>query len=163
MPLLQLEPPAILTGDPWHRWDGTAAPSPRVVVPLEQLRTLATPPQAVALEPEDDPQALEPHLPHLALVVLRFAFLHDGRPYSQARILRERLGFAGELRAVGKLALDLVPYLGAAGFTTAEIEGIGADELAALARIRQPWAYAPTAALPAIWRARHPEVAHEGA
>ncbi len=55
MPLLQLEPPGILTGDPWHRWDGIAAPSPRVVVPLEQLPTLAAPPQAVALEPEDDP------------------------------------------------------------------------------------------------------------
>ena len=48
-----------------------------------------------------DIDELAPYLDKLALVALVFPKFQDGRAYSQARILRERLGFRGELRATG--------------------------------------------------------------
>ena len=49
---------------------------------------------------------LEAHLPRLALVALVFPAYKDGRAYSQARLLRERYGFSGELRATGQILRD---------------------------------------------------------
>ncbi len=157
MPLLRLGPPAILRDDPWRTWDGTGTPPARgpVIVPRDRLAAVAARPLGVDLAPVDDPADLRPHLPDLALVRLHFAFPHDGRPYSQARLLRERLGFAGELRAAGALVLDLVPHLELAGFDGAELPALDADDLATLARIRLPRIYTPAADARSIWRARH--------
>ena len=49
---------------------------------------------------------LEPHLTRLALIALVFPAYKDGRAYSQARVLRERYGFRGELRATGQVLRD---------------------------------------------------------
>ena len=57
-------------------------------------------------------------LPSLALVVIRFAGFKDGRPYTLARLLRTRLGFAGELRSEGHILPDQAQFLVRAGFTT---------------------------------------------
>jgi uncharacterized protein (DUF934 family) len=59
---------------------------------------------------------LEPHLRHLALVALAFPAYKDGRAYSQARLLRERYGFRGELRATGQILRDQFVFLMRAGF-----------------------------------------------
>ena len=50
-----------------------------------------------------------PHLDSLALVALVFPNFRDGRAYSQARLLRERYGFRGELRATGRGAARPIP------------------------------------------------------
>ena|SRR5271165_1206056 len=64
---------------------------------------------------------LEPHLARLALVALIFPAYKDGRAYSQARVLRERYGFRGELRATGQVLRDQFLFLIRAGFDAFEV------------------------------------------
>ena len=56
---------------------------------------------AVSLANTDPVEDLAPHVGRLRLIVLDFPKFSDGRAYSQARLLRGRLGYAGELRATG--------------------------------------------------------------
>ena len=65
---------------------------------------------------------LEPHLDHLALVALVFPSFKDGRAFSQARLLRERYGFRGELRATGDVLRDQFMFLLRAGFDAFEVK-----------------------------------------
>ena len=74
----------------------------------------------VRLSPEDAPEALIVDLPRLAVLALAFPKFRDGRQYSAARIVRERLGFAGELRAVGDVILEMAPSLVRCGFDAVE-------------------------------------------
>jgi len=64
---------------------------------------------------------LSPHLDRLALVALVFPNFRDGRAYSQARILRERHHFRGELRATGQVLRDQFLFLHRAGFDAFEV------------------------------------------
>jgi len=64
---------------------------------------------------------LAPHLDCIALVALAFPSFRDGRGYSQARILRERYGFQGELRATGQILRDQFLFLIRSGFTALEV------------------------------------------
>jgi uncharacterized protein (DUF934 family) len=64
---------------------------------------------------------LEPYFDRLALVVLSFPNFKDGRAYSQARILRERYGFRGELRASGQVLRDQFLFLVRAGFDALDV------------------------------------------
>lgn len=65
---------------------------------------------------------LEPLLKNLALVALVFPKFRDGRAYSQARLLRERYGYAGELRATGDVLRDQFQFLVRAGFDSFEVK-----------------------------------------
>ncbi len=56
-------------------------------------------------------------LPNLALVAVNFPKFNDGRGFSIARLLRERYGYTGPLRAVGDVLLDLIPHMERVGFT----------------------------------------------
>jgi len=62
------------------------------------------------------PDALAPDLARLALIVLAFPKFTDGRAYSQARLLRGRLGYAGELRASGEVLRDQLLFMQRCGF-----------------------------------------------
>ena len=64
---------------------------------------------------------LEPWMDRLALVALVFPKFRDGRAYSQARLLRERYGFRGELRATGEVLRDQFLFLIRAGFDSLEV------------------------------------------
>src|SRR5436305_2299170 len=64
---------------------------------------------------------LAPYLDWLALVALVFPNFRDGRAYSQARILRERYHFRGELRATGQILRDQCLFLQRAGFDAFEL------------------------------------------
>ncbi len=64
---------------------------------------------------------LAPYLDRLALVALVFPNFKDGRAYSQARLLRERHGFRGELRATGQVLRDQFLFLFRAGFDAFEV------------------------------------------
>src|SRR5262245_15788201 len=64
---------------------------------------------------------LAPFLDRLALVALIFPTFKDGRAYSQARQLRERHGFRGELRATGDVLRDQFLFLVRAGFDAFEV------------------------------------------
>ena len=64
---------------------------------------------------------LESYLDRLAVIVLTFPNFKDGRGYSQARLLRERYGFRGELRATGQILRDQFVFLVRAGFDSLEV------------------------------------------
>ncbi len=64
---------------------------------------------------------LAPHLDRLALIVLVFPGYRDGRAYSQARLLRERYGYRGELRATGQVLRDQFLIMLRAGFDEFDI------------------------------------------
>ena len=70
----------------------------------------------VLLEPADDPHALAADLASLSLIAIRFPQFTDGRGYSSAYLLRQRLGWRGELRAVGDVLIDQLHYLARVGF-----------------------------------------------
>ncbi len=65
---------------------------------------------------------LEPYLDRLAAIVLAFPNFKDGRGYSQARQLRERYRFVGELRAAGQILRDQFLFLVRAGFDALEVK-----------------------------------------
>jgi uncharacterized protein (DUF934 family) len=64
---------------------------------------------------------LAPYLDWIALVALAFPTFRDGRAYSQARLLRERHQFRGELRATGQVLRDQLLFLQRAGFDAFEV------------------------------------------
>lgn len=65
---------------------------------------------------------LAPYLGSLALIALVFPAFKDGRAYSQARILRERYKYKGELRATGDILQDQFLLLLRAGFNSFEVK-----------------------------------------
>ncbi len=109
--------------DPWLllREDSAALPASPVVVPLarwraerEELRARTD--VGVWLGPADDPSFVADDATSLPLIAVDFPKFADGRGYSIARLLRERYGFKGELRAVGDIQRDQLYYLQQVGF-----------------------------------------------
>ena len=69
-------------------------------------------------------EAIEPLIPHLRLInaiALSFPKYTDGRNYSTARLLRERHGYEGELRAIGNVLIDQVHFMLRCGINALEI------------------------------------------
>ena len=108
--------------DPWQRQtDGSSAATDHALLSWEQWQTqrehwpVGT--SVGVIVPNDaDIEDLHSDLPRLALVVLQFPKWTDGRAYSQARLLRTRLRFAGDIRAEGEVLVDMLPLLQRTGF-----------------------------------------------
>jgi uncharacterized protein (DUF934 family) len=116
-----------LVADEWA-YLGEASAAQALIVPLSALRAEAARWRdwsgrlGVILAPADAPEELAAELPRLALIALEFPNPGDGRGYSQARLLRGRLGFRGELRAVGAgVKQDQVFLLVRCGFDALEL------------------------------------------
>jgi uncharacterized protein (DUF934 family) len=75
----------------------------------------------VVLQPADSVKQLAADLPLLSLIACSFAGPSEGRGYSQARVLRERLKFSGELRAVGYVRRDQLFFMARCGFNSFEL------------------------------------------
>jgi uncharacterized protein (DUF934 family) len=84
------------------------------------------------IDPEDDLHQVITHLPKVGLVAIHFPKFGDGRGYSKARLLRERYGYKGELRAVGEVLTDQLFYMLRCGFDAFQLAD-GKDTEAALA------------------------------
>lgn len=100
----------------------------------------------VLIKPADDVARLAPYLDRLALVAVLFPAFSDGRGFSHASLLRERLGYTGELRAVGDVLIDHVPLMLRCGFDSFAVSN--ATALTRLAENRLPGIdvhYQPTA------------------
>jgi len=97
---------------------------------------------------------LEPWLAALSLIALNFPRFRDGRAYSQARLLRERYGFRGELRATGEVLRDQFQFLLRAGFDAFEVKKPADARVFAQAAARFSVFYQPSAdgRLPALRR-----------
>jgi uncharacterized protein (DUF934 family) len=65
---------------------------------------------------------LVPFLGKIAVVALVFPTFRDGRAYSQARLLRERHGYRGEVRATGQVLRDQFVFMLRAGFDSFEVK-----------------------------------------
>jgi uncharacterized protein (DUF934 family) len=101
-------------------------------------------PVGVAWPNNRDVAQLAPWLDRLALVALVFPIFRDGRAYSQARRLRERFGFSGELRATGQVLRDQFVFMLRAGFDSFEVKKQSDAEAFAAAAKRYSVFYQPT-------------------
>jgi len=91
-----------------------------------------------------DVDDLVPYLDRLAVVGLMFPTFRDGRAYSQARLLRERHGFKGELRATGQVLRDQFMFMLRAGFDAFEVKKEADAEAFANTAKRYSVFYQPT-------------------
>lgn len=78
-------------------------------------------PLGIRLRSDQTPALIVDDLPHFALVALEFPKFRDGRAYSYARLLRERYGFKGELRAVGDVLMEQLLFMLRVGFDAFEV------------------------------------------
>ena len=88
--------------------------------------------EVLRLEPTDDPAAAAERLARVARVEVHFPKFGDGRGFSIGRLLRERYGYQGELRAVGHITRDHLFFLESCGFDAFQLRD-GEDPHAALA------------------------------
>ena len=79
-------------------------------------------PVGLRLQSSEHPEAVAEDVGHLALIALEFPTFRDGRAYSYARLLRDRYGFSGELRAVGEVLLEQIHFMSRVGFNAFEVE-----------------------------------------
>jgi uncharacterized protein (DUF934 family) len=87
---------------------------------------------------------LVPYLDRLAAVALVFPTFRDGRAYSQARMLRERFLYRGELRATGQVLRDQFVFMLRAGFDAFEVKKAADAEAFAQTAKRYSVFYQPT-------------------
>jgi uncharacterized protein (DUF934 family) len=109
----------------------------------------------VRVAPADRVEDLSPHLAHIGLVAIEFPGPGEGRGYTYARLLRQRYGFTGEIRAVGPaVKQDLLFFMVRCGFDAFELaDGENLAE-ARLALHRFTLAYQPAVPRPDVQEAR---------
>ena len=91
-------------------------------------------PVGVRILPDEAIEDLAYDLPRLAVVALAFPKYADGRAYSSAALLRQRLGYAGEVRAVGDVLREQASNMVRCGFDAfVPADGATADDWAAAA------------------------------
>ena len=102
------------------------------VFTLDTLNNAPTSGFGLLVGGDADVKVLEPLLARLNLIAVQFAKVTDGRGYSLAYLIRNRLGFKGELRAVGDFTRDQLFYLQRTGFNAMTLRA-GENAPAALA------------------------------
>lgn len=98
----------------------------------------------LVLDNTEDVTRLGERLDGVELVVLQFPKFTDGRAYTQARLLRERLGYTGELRAAGQVYIDQIPFMLRCGFDSFASAQKGFAEAVAKAHSLFSVVYQPT-------------------
>jgi len=77
-------------------------------------------PVGVRLKSDEAVETLAYDLPRLAVVALEFPKFRDGRPFTSATLLRQRFGYAGEIRAVGEVLREQANFMIRCGFDAFE-------------------------------------------
>lgn len=141
-----------IANDPWviETDEVKAAGEQRPLLSLDGLIARANESNDVGLgvviTPFDDVGRLEPYLSRLEIVAVSFPAFNDGRAFSQASLLRARLGYTNELRAVGDILIDQIPLMLRVG-----IDSFAVSNPTALKRLEErrlpgiPHYYQPTA------------------
>jgi uncharacterized protein (DUF934 family) len=152
-----------IEADDWAHLGEEVVPGGALIVPLTTLR--AEParwasragPLGMRLSPADPVEDLGGELARIGLVAVEFAHSGDGRGYSQGRLLRTRLKFRGELRAVGPgVRQDQIFLLARCGFDAFELAPGEDLEAARRALSRYSVAYQPGAPGVTLSRQRFP-------
>ena len=132
MPLIKDEE---IIEDPWIAVDDEDAlpEGAPAIVSLVRWRaereTLAgrNAPLGIRLRADQPPAEIAGDIDRFQVIALEFPSFGDGRAYSYARLLRERHGYRGELRAVGQVLRDQALFMRRCGFDAFEVaEGTGA-------------------------------------
>ncbi|HZX51732.1 MAG TPA: DUF934 domain-containing protein [Pseudomonas sp.] len=119
----------VVADDPWQwlREPDQARPVGPLILPLpawlarQDEATLAGRRfslDGLCLAPDDEVERIAAYLPVLPLIAIEFPSFRDGRGYSQAYLLRTRLGWTGELRALGDVLRDQLSHMRQCGFDT---------------------------------------------
>ena len=101
-----------------------------ILIKNRQIVSQPSPPDLL-LEPVDDPALVAAAVGIARVIAVNFPKYSDGRGYSIGRLLRERYGYTGELRAVGEVARDHLHAMAQCGFDAFELRA-GEDPQAAL-------------------------------
>jgi uncharacterized protein (DUF934 family) len=111
-----------IVADEW-RYPGEAGAGP-AVLSLPQLLAMQSVAvgTAVQVEPDEDVEQLAPFLGKIVLLVIHFPKNGEGRGFSQARIVRERYGYAGAMRASGPIKRDYLYLLARCGFDSFDLD-----------------------------------------
>lgn len=131
----------VAASDPWHE---VRADDAIVYCPAPVAYRLLTPPQWQAVRsswpgelpvglvvPNDvDVETVGGDAARFALIALEFPKWVDGRAYSQARLLRSRFRYTGEIRATGEVLVDMLPLLARTGFDAVVLRADQSREVA---------------------------------
>ena len=118
-----------IVDDQWRHADGSGElPSGKVTVPCpywqqEREALIERGDIGLRLQASDSPEAIAADLKHLGIIAIEFEKFNDGRGFTQARLLRERYGYQGEIRAVGTFLRDQLYYMKRCGFNAFEFTG----------------------------------------
>lgn len=151
--------------NPWHTPGGEdgaisrPTPSDHSLLTLKQWHALrehwpAELAVGVIVPNDEDIEDLVVDLPRLQLVALQFPKWVDGRAYTQARLLRERYGFKGEIRATGEVLVDMMSLLQRTGFDAVVLRRDQSLEAAQRALTFFPQYYQGDVQQPQPWFAR---------
>lgn len=149
--------------DGWqHLADDAELPEDPVIVSLKRWKQQRTEllergdRVGVRLPNTVNPVELAEDLPRLAVIALEFPKFADGRAYSQARLLRERYGYRGEIRAVGDVLRDQVLFMARSGFDAFELRADRSleDALEAFGELSESYQPAVDQPLPLYRRGR---------
>ncbi len=124
--------------DPWRFIPADFSgelPQGKLLVPMTRwLADTDNPHLAPWIDSEEDFEEFAARLVQAPLIAINFPSFTDGRGFSTARLLRERYGYQGELRAVGHVIQDQLFYLRRCGFDAYDLRE-GTDLEAALASL----------------------------
>jgi uncharacterized protein (DUF934 family) len=130
--------------------EADARPGDKVIVTLDQWRERRERLRGhngrlgLRLKSDQSPAQIADDLALFDLIALEFPRFGDGRAYSYARLLRERYGFTGELRAVGNVLRDQFPLMLRCGFDAFEVKDGKAVEAWHEATSEIAFTYQPT-------------------
>jgi uncharacterized protein (DUF934 family) len=144
-----------LLTDHWHvlrESEGYDRALPTLLPLAAYLHEEDSPQLGVWLAPGDDLQRLNERIADLPLIAIDFSKFADGRGYSLATLLRTRLQYLGELRAIGEVLVDQVFMLRRVGFSSFALRADQSIEIAraALARYSNAYQSAADGRLPAF-------------
>ena len=131
-----------------------------VIVPFARFREQAQTwrawkgPLGVRLAPADKVEDLAPDVSRFALIAIEFTGPGEGRGYTQAKLLRRRYKFEGELRAVGHVKQDQLYLMSRCGIDSFALSPTEKPEEALATLQRFKVAYTPGAPLASITRER---------
>ncbi len=125
-----------LTDDPWITVeDDTPVPGDtRVLVSLERWQAEREEligrncPIGIVLRSDQSPALIAEDLSRFDVIAIEFPAFKDGRGFSYGRLLRERLGYQGEVRAVGHIIRDQFLFLARCGFDAVDVGDRYTDE-----------------------------------
>lgn len=126
--MLDSKAPYIPENDEWQILDSLdliqmVPENHRLILPFREWlnsnrKVSITPPKAFWLDNEIDVHLLKPWLDEIELIALNFPKFVDGRAYSQAVELRNRLKWTGEVRAIGDVLRDQLSHMYRCGFNS---------------------------------------------